>query len=103
MIPVFAVYSSFLQRSYDMLIHDVALQQLHVVLAVDRAGLVGNDGETHHGSFDALFLSTIPGMTVYCPASFAELRRMPVSYTHLDVYKRQGKRYRRGAASAGCR
>ncbi len=76
MIPVFAVYSSFLQRSYDMLIHDVALQQLHVVLAVDRAGLVGNDGETHHGSFDALFLPTIPGMTVYCPASFAELRRM---------------------------
>lgn len=76
MIPVFAVYSSFLQRSYDMLIHDVALEQLHVVLAVDRAGLVGNDGETHHGAFDALFLPTVPGMTVYCPASFAELRRM---------------------------
>ncbi|BAK99559.1 1-deoxy-D-xylulose-5-phosphate synthase [Oscillibacter valericigenes Sjm18-20] len=76
MIPVFAVYSSFLQRSYDMLIHDIALEQLHVVLAVDRAGLVGNDGETHHGVFDALFLPTVPGMTVYCPASFAELRRM---------------------------
>lgn len=76
LIPVFAVYSSFLQRSYDMLIHDIALQNLHVVLAVDRAGLVGADGATHHGCFDALFLSEIPGFTVLCPASFAELRRM---------------------------
>lgn len=76
MIPVFAVYSTFLQRSYDMLLHDVALERLHVVLAVDRAGLVGSDGETHHGAFDALFLPTVPGMTVFCPASFAELRRM---------------------------
>ena len=49
---------------------------LHVVLGVDRAGLVGADGETHHGCFDALYLSQVPGMTVYCPASFAELRRM---------------------------
>ena len=76
MIPVFAVYSSFLQRGYDQLIHDLALQDLHVVLGVDRAGLVGADGETHHGCFDALFLSEIPGFTVLCPASFAELRRM---------------------------
>ena len=76
MIPVFAVYSSFLQRGYDQLIHDVSLQQLHVVLGVDRAGLVGADGETHHGCFDALFLPAIPGFTVLCPASFAELRRM---------------------------
>ena len=76
MLPVFAVYSSFLQRGYDMLIHDVALQRLHVVLGVDRAGRVGADGETHHGCFDALFLSEIPGFTVLCPASFAELRRM---------------------------
>ncbi|MEQ2455091.1 1-deoxy-D-xylulose-5-phosphate synthase [Flavonifractor hominis] len=76
MRPVFAVYSSFLQRAYDMLIHDVALQKLHVVLAVDRAGLVGEDGETHHGVFDAAFLDTVPGMTVLCPSSFAELRRM---------------------------
>ena len=76
MIPVFAVYSSFLQRGYDQLIHDIALQGLHVVLGVDRAGLVGADGETHHGCFDALFLSEIPGFTVLCPASFAELRRM---------------------------
>ena len=76
LIPVFAVYSSFLQRGYDMLIQDVALDDLHVVLAVDRAGLVGADGETHHGCFDALYLSQIPHMTVLCPASFAELRYM---------------------------
>jgi len=76
LIPVFAVYSSFLQRAYDMLIHDVALSDLHVVLAVDRAGLVGQDGETHQGVFDAAFLCQIPGMTVYCPASFAELTEM---------------------------
>ena len=76
LLPVFAVYSTFLQRGYDMLIHDVALEKLHVVLGVDRAGLVGADGETHHGCFDALFLSELPGYTVLCPASFAELRRM---------------------------
>lgn len=75
-VPVFAVYSTFLQRAYDMLLHDVALQDLHVVFAVDRAGLVGEDGETHHGVFDAAFLDTIPGITVLCPASFAELRTM---------------------------
>ena len=76
MVPVFAVYSSFLQRGYDMLLHDVALNHLHVVLGVDRGGLVGADGETHHGCFDSMYLSQVPGMTVLCPASFAELRRM---------------------------
>lgn len=76
MIPVFAVYSTFLQRGYDQLIHDVALEQLHVVLGVDRAGLVGADGETHHGCFDATYLSGIPGFTVLCPANFAELQSM---------------------------
>ncbi len=76
MIPVFAVYSTFLQRSYDMLIHDAALERLHIVLGVDRAGLVGADGETHHGCFDALFLSEIPGFTILCPSNFAELRTM---------------------------
>ncbi|MCI8909296.1 MAG: 1-deoxy-D-xylulose-5-phosphate synthase [Oscillibacter sp.] len=76
MLPVFAVYSTFLQRGYDQLIHDVSLERLHVVLAVDRAGLVGADGETHHGCFDALYLSEIPGFTVLCPSSFAELRSM---------------------------
>ncbi|MBP5166402.1 MAG: 1-deoxy-D-xylulose-5-phosphate synthase [Oscillospiraceae bacterium] len=76
MIPVFAVYSTFLQRAYDMLLHDVAILGLHVVLAVDRAGLVGSDGETHNGVFDVGFLRQVPGMTVYCPANYAELRSM---------------------------
>ena len=75
-VPVFAVYSTFLQRSYDMLLHDMAIDHLHVVLAVDRAGLVGEDGETHHGVFDVAYLDSVPGITVYAPASFAELDRM---------------------------
>ena len=74
--PVFAVYSSFLQRSYDMLIHDVSLQQLHVVLGIDRGGVVGNDGDTHNGCFDVSYLSSVPGMTLFCPANYAELRSM---------------------------
>jgi len=76
MVPVFAVYSSFLQRGFDMLLHDVALQRLHVVLAVDRAGLVGADGPTHHGCQDVGYLTQIPGMTVLCPACFDELKSM---------------------------
>ena len=76
MSPVFAVYSTFLQRSYDMLLHDVSLLNLHVVLAVDRAGLVGEDGETHHGIFDIAYLRQVPGMRIWCPSSQAELRRM---------------------------
>ena len=75
-LPVFAVYSTFLQRSYDMLLHDVAIDNLHVVLGVDRAGLVGDDGETHHGLFDVAYLDTVPNMTVLAPASFAELEVM---------------------------
>lgn len=76
MIPVFAVYSTFLQRAVDMLIHDVALSKTHVVFGVDRAGLVGADGETHQGCFDAVFLPEIPGFRVLCPANFQELRSM---------------------------
>ena len=76
MTPVFAVYSTFLQRGFDMLLHDVALQGLHVVLAVDRAGLVGADGPTHHGCQDVGYLTQIPGMTVLCPACYGELREM---------------------------
>ncbi|MBO5727739.1 MAG: 1-deoxy-D-xylulose-5-phosphate synthase, partial [Oscillospiraceae bacterium] len=75
-IPVFAVYSTFLQRGYDMLLHDVAVQRLHAVFVVDRAGLVGDDGETHHGVFDVAYLDSVPGMTVFAPSSFAETRRM---------------------------
>ncbi len=74
MKPVFAVYSTFAQRSYDELLHDVALQKLPVVIAVDRAGLVGEDGATHHGVFDPGFLAQAPGIRVYCPANAAETR-----------------------------
>ncbi|MFU0833413.1 MAG: 1-deoxy-D-xylulose-5-phosphate synthase [Oscillospiraceae bacterium] len=74
MLPVFAVYSSFLQRGYDQIIHDVALQRTKVVLAVDRAGIVGEDGETHHGIFDPAFLRTIPGITIYSPSYYDELK-----------------------------
>jgi len=95
LIPVFAVYSTFLQRSYDMLIHDIALMGLHVVLAVDRAGVVGADGETHQGLFDAAFLSQIPGMTVMCPASFAELRDM-LEYAVFEEKGPVAVRYPRG-------
>lgn len=76
LVPVIAIYSSFLQRAYDMLIHDISLQRLHVVFCVDRAGLVGNDGETHHGLFDLSYLSSVPYMQILCPASFAELEQM---------------------------
>ena len=98
LIPVFAVYSSFLQRAYDMLLHDVSLQKLHVVFCVDRAGIVGSDGETHNGVFDLAYLSTVPGMTILCPASFAELRSM----LKMAIYDMEGPvaiRYPRGGES----
>ncbi|MCL2046585.1 MAG: 1-deoxy-D-xylulose-5-phosphate synthase [Oscillospiraceae bacterium] len=75
-VAVFAVYSSFLQRSYDMLLHDIALSNVHVVLAVDRAGLVPGDGETHQGIFDVAYLRSIPDMTILAPSNYAELRDM---------------------------
>ncbi len=74
--PVFAVYSTFLQRAYDQILHDVCLQNLPVVFAVDRAGIVGNDGETHHGVFDLSFLSHIPNMEIVAPKDGAELKEM---------------------------
>lgn len=84
-IPVFAVYSTFLQRAYDMLLHDAAIDYLHVVLGVDRAGLVGEDGETHHGVFDVAYLDSVPGMTVLAPSSYAELERMlEQAVLHMD-------------------
>jgi len=94
-LPVFAVYSTFLQRSYDQLLHDAALQGLHIVVAVDRAGIVGEDGETHQGIFDVAFMNTIPGITIYAPSSFQEMESM------LDtaLYKTNGVvavRYPRG-------
>lgn len=76
MIPVVALYSTFLQRSYDMILQDIAMLHLHVVIAVDRAGLVGEDGETHHGIYDVGFLRHAPGMMVMCPGSLDEQKRM---------------------------
>ncbi|MCF8262775.1 MAG: 1-deoxy-D-xylulose-5-phosphate synthase [Melioribacteraceae bacterium] len=75
-IPVVAIYSSFLQRGIDQIIHDVALQKLHVVFALDRSGLVGADGPTHHGTFDLSYLRYIPGMVIMTPKDEAELRNM---------------------------
>lgn len=74
--PVVAIYSTFLQRAYDQLIHDVALQNLPVVFAIDRAGIVGADGATHHGCFDLSFLSCIPNLTIMAPGDEAECRKM---------------------------
>ena len=73
-LPVFAVYSSFLQRAYDQLLHDVAISNLHVVLGIDRAGIVGEDGETHQGLFDVSLVSSIPNSTIYAPLCYEELR-----------------------------
>ncbi len=94
-LPVFAVYSTFLQRSYDQILHDAALQQLHIVLAVDRAGIVGEDGETHQGIYDVAFLNTISGVTVYAPSCFRELEYA----LHKALYETSGVavvRYPRG-------
>ena len=95
MLPVVAIYSTFLQRAFDMLIHDVALLQLHVVFAVDRAGLVGADGETHHGVFDVGYLRQVPGMQILCPANRAELARMLKSALY-DMTGPVAVRYPRG-------
>jgi 1-deoxy-D-xylulose-5-phosphate synthase len=76
MKPFCAIYSTFLQRGFDQIVHDVALQRLPVRFAIDRAGLVGQDGATHAGSFDLAYLSMLPGMVVMAPADAAELRRM---------------------------
>lgn len=99
MKPVFAVYSSFLQRAYDQTLHDVCLQDLPVVIAVDRAGLVGSDGETHQGIFDLSFLSSIPNMTVISPKNrweMADMVRFAVDYPHPVAL-----RYPRGEAYEG--
>ena len=74
MLPVFAVYSTFLQRCYDEIIHDGALQDQKLVLAIDRAGFVGDDGETHNGLYDVAFLQSIPKVTVYSPATYDEMK-----------------------------
>ncbi|WP_090552783.1 1-deoxy-D-xylulose-5-phosphate synthase [Natronincola ferrireducens] len=94
--PFFAVYSTFLQRAYDQVIHDVCLQNLPVTFLIDRAGLVGNDGETHHGSFDISFLSPIPNLTIVAPKDGVELEEM-IKYT-LQQNGPVAIRYPRGTA-----
>ncbi len=76
LVPVAAIYSTFLQRAYDQIVHDVAIGKLHVIFCVDRAGIVGADGATHNGVLDIAFLRSVPGLKIYCPSNFAELRRM---------------------------
>lgn len=97
--PVFAVYSSFLQRAYDQILHDVCIQNLPVVFAIDRAGLVGSDGETHQGIFDISYLSTIPNMTVMAPKNKWELSDM-LKYA-VDFGTPIAVRYPRGTAYDG--
>ncbi len=95
--PVVAIYSTFLQRAYDQLIHDIALQNLPVTLAIDRGGLVGADGATHHGSFDLSFLLCVPNLLVMTPSDENECRQM--LYT---AYRHEGPaavRYPRGGAT----
>lgn len=97
--PVFAVYSSFLQRAYDQILHDVCLQDLPVVFAIDRAGIVGSDGETHQGIFDISYLMTIPQMTLMAPKNkweFSDMIKFAVDFPHPAAI-----RYPRGAAYDG--
>jgi 1-deoxy-D-xylulose-5-phosphate synthase len=97
--PVFAVYSSFLQRAYDQILHDVCVQDLPVVFAIDRAGLVGSDGETHQGLFDLSFLSSIPNMNIVAPKNkweFADMIKFAINFDHPI-----GIRYPRGLAYEG--
>ena len=96
MVPVFVVYSTFLQRCYDQLLHDCALQQSKMIIAVDRAGVVGDDGETHNGIYDTAFFNGIPNITVYSPTYYAELNNAFVN----ALYHVEGPcviRYPRGA------
>ncbi len=95
MKPFFLVYSSFLQRAYDQIIHDAAIAQLPIKLLVDRAGIVGEDGESHQGLFDVAYLTSVPGMNIYSPSSFAELREMIQKCANND--EMCAVRYPRGA------
>ncbi len=86
MTPVFAVYSSFLQRAYDQILHDAAIDNLHIVLGIDRSGIVGKDGETHQGIFDVSFLSSIPNLKIYSPYGYDELKKV----LKTAIYKDKG-------------
>ena len=96
-VPIVCIYSSFLQRAFDQIIHDVCLQNQHVVFAIDRAGLVGADGETHQGIFDISFLRLIPNMTILAPKNANELESM-LQYAIYDIPGPVAIRYPRGKA-----
>ena len=98
-IPILPLYSTFLQRAYDMILQDVCMLKLHVILAVDRAGLVGEDGETHHGVFDVGFLRQAPGLSLLAPASTAELESM-LKWAALEQEGPVAIRYPRGGNGA---
>lgn len=93
-VPVIPIYSSFYQRGFDQVIHDIALQNLSVVMCVDRAGIVGNDGETHQGVFDLSFFSMVPNLTIMAPKDFMELENM-IEYA-VSIKKPVVIRYPRG-------
>ena len=95
-VPVFAVYSTFLQRAYDMMLHDVGIGARHVVFGIDRAGLVSGDGETHQGTFDISYLSTVPQMTVFAPSCYLELKDM-LKYAVNEIDGPVAVRYPRGS------
>jgi 1-deoxy-D-xylulose-5-phosphate synthase len=101
-LPVAAIYSSFIQRAFDQILHDLAASNLHAVLCVDRAGFVGEDGETHQGIYDVSMLSTIPGVTIYSPSDYAELRLC----LRRALYETEGVavvRYPRGTETANAK
>lgn len=100
MVPIVAIYSTFLQRAYDQIIHDVCESGLHVVFAIDRSGIVGNDGETHQGIFDISYLSSIPGITVLAPKNADELQDM-LYYAVNECDGPVAVRYPRGIAYEG--
>lgn len=95
LIPVVAIYSTFIQRAYDQIVHDVCLQNLHVIFCIDRAGIVGEDGATHQGIFDIAFLRTIPNINILAPKDENELRQM--FFSALEIKKPVAIRYPRGA------
>ena len=100
MLPVFAVYSSFLQRAFDQLVHDTAIENTHIVLCIDRAGLTGEDGQTHQGVFDIPMLTAIPGATVFSPSCYEELK----TSLYTAVYETEGiaaVRYPKGCGIKG--
>jgi len=95
MIPFCAVYSTFIQRAYDMIFHDVCLQNLHVIFAIDRAGLVSDDGQTHQGIFDVGIFLQMPNITVFCPSGISEMEQM-IKYTAYELKGPVAIRYPRG-------